>query len=133
MMFHGLEFTAESYNGNGDGANGECECAELLIRGKRVPPPVGHDCAYVRERTALVKQAVTIAKCKGDRRFLRMEPAIRGRDERAKQAVAQVMYRISAGWKKGVSTIDSSGPNANVCTNRRWLRMAALKERLRKA
>ena len=39
-----------------------------------------------------------------------------------------------AGWSWGCSSaIDSSGPNANVCTNRRWLRMAALKERLRKA
>jgi hypothetical protein len=36
----------------------DCDCAELIIRGVRMPPPPGHDCDYVRKRSALVEQAV---------------------------------------------------------------------------
>jgi hypothetical protein len=57
MVFLDREFLPELC-GNG---NGECECAELLIRGKRVPPPHGHCCEYVPARSALVAQAVKIA------------------------------------------------------------------------
>jgi hypothetical protein len=55
MTLHGLEFSPELCNGN------ECECDECLIRGKRVPPPPGHCCEYVRQRSALVPLAVKIA------------------------------------------------------------------------
>jgi hypothetical protein len=55
MTLYGLELPDDL------GGNGECECDELLIRGKRVPPPPGHDCEYVRARSALVPQAVKIA------------------------------------------------------------------------
>ena len=47
------------------GVNGEgdryCECAELIIRGARVAVPPGHNCEYVRARTALVQEAERIA------------------------------------------------------------------------
>ena len=58
MMLNGLEFSPELC---GDGANGECDCAETVIRGKRISPPPGHCCKYVRARGALVAQAVKIA------------------------------------------------------------------------
>lgn len=35
-----------------------CNCAELIINGKRFPIPPGHDCAYIKARAALVWQAV---------------------------------------------------------------------------
>src|SRR5438094_222634 len=45
--------------------NGEvlrfCECSELLIAGRRLPCPPGHDCAYVRARSALVPTAERLA------------------------------------------------------------------------
>jgi len=50
----------DSTNGNGEC----CDCAELRIRGKRVPPPTGHDCEYVRQRSALVAQAARIANAR---------------------------------------------------------------------
>jgi hypothetical protein len=56
-MIYGREWPAELCS-NG---NGECECDELVIRGKRVPSPHGHCCEYVRARSALVAQAVKIA------------------------------------------------------------------------
>jgi hypothetical protein len=60
MTLHGREFLPESYEDNG--SNGECECAELLdSKGKRRAPFPGHDCEYVRARSALVPQAVRIA------------------------------------------------------------------------
>jgi len=34
-----------------------CECPETLSRGARFPSPPGHDCEYVRQRSALVPQA----------------------------------------------------------------------------
>jgi hypothetical protein len=37
--------------------NGSCECAELLIRGKRVPAPEFHNCA---------RPALDIRKIRGD-------------------------------------------------------------------
>jgi len=46
---------------NGDGEDRYCECDELIICGARVPVPVGHDCEYVRARTALVQEAERIA------------------------------------------------------------------------
>jgi hypothetical protein len=39
---------------------GSCTCAELIVRGKRVPPPPGHDCDYVRERNVLIPEAEKI-------------------------------------------------------------------------
>jgi hypothetical protein len=50
---------------NGDGAVRYCECAELVICGVRVPMPFGHDCEYMRQRTALVAEAERIADGKG--------------------------------------------------------------------
>jgi hypothetical protein len=41
--------------------NGDCDCDELMVRGSRVPPPPGHDCEYVRQRTALVSRAMKVA------------------------------------------------------------------------
>lgn len=41
---------------NGANGNGEvryCDCHELIIGGKRQPMPHGHDCEYVKARTAL--------------------------------------------------------------------------------
>jgi len=46
---------------NGDGEDRYCECDELIVCGLRVPVPVGHDCEYVRARTALVAEAERIA------------------------------------------------------------------------
>jgi len=33
---------------NGEGEGHFCDCAELIVRGVRVPVPPGHDCEYVR-------------------------------------------------------------------------------------
>jgi hypothetical protein len=41
---------------NGDGEV-YCECAETVVNGLRVPVPPGHNCEYVRLRTALVAEA----------------------------------------------------------------------------
>ena len=41
--------------------NGDCDCAELLVAGRRVPPPLMHCCDYVRQRNALIAQAEAIA------------------------------------------------------------------------
>ena len=46
---------------NGDGAVRYCDCDELVIDGLRAPAPPGHDCEYVRQRTALVQEAERIA------------------------------------------------------------------------
>ena len=46
---------------NGEGEGHFCDCAELIVCGVRVPVPVGHDCEYVRARTALVAEAERIA------------------------------------------------------------------------
>jgi hypothetical protein len=59
MTLYGLEFPAELCDSNG--SNG-CDCAELLdSKGKRRPPFPGHDCDYVRRRSALVAEAIKIA------------------------------------------------------------------------
>jgi hypothetical protein len=50
-----LEFSPEPCR------NGECECRELLIRGKRVPSPIGYDCEYVKARSALIREPERIA------------------------------------------------------------------------
>jgi hypothetical protein len=55
MTLYGLEFSPELCGG------GECCCDELIVNGKRVPPPPGHSCEYVRARSVLVPQAVKIA------------------------------------------------------------------------
>jgi len=46
---------------NREGEACYCECAELIICGVRVPIPPGHNCEYVRCRTALVAEAERIA------------------------------------------------------------------------
>lgn len=38
----------------------DCNCAELIIRGQRQPPPKFRCCEYVRERSALVPEAEKI-------------------------------------------------------------------------
>lgn len=38
-----------------------CHCIELVVNGRRVPIPQGHDCGYVAARSALVWQASRIA------------------------------------------------------------------------
>jgi len=60
MKLCGLELPDELCDGD-NGANGECDCVEMVVRGKRVPPPHGHSCAYVRQRSVLVAQAVEMA------------------------------------------------------------------------
>jgi hypothetical protein len=48
-----------------NGSNGEqkfCDCDETLdSKGERLPMPHGHDCEYVRQRNALIKEAERIA------------------------------------------------------------------------
>jgi hypothetical protein len=46
-----------------NGGNGEryCQCAELIIGGKRIPCPKHHDCRYVAQRSALVAEASKLA------------------------------------------------------------------------
>jgi hypothetical protein len=57
----------EKYNGNGCHSERFCDCAELIVGGHRVACPPGHDCAYVRARSALVLEAETAALgMKGD-------------------------------------------------------------------
>lgn len=45
--------------------NGFCECAETLVRGKRVSLPEfpggRHDCEYVRRRNSLITRAIAVA------------------------------------------------------------------------
>jgi hypothetical protein len=48
-------------NGNNGAEFRYCDCSECIIYGVRVPMPPGHDCEYVRLRTALVKEAERIA------------------------------------------------------------------------
>jgi hypothetical protein len=55
MTLYGLELPADLCG------NGECDCAETVIRGKRISPPPGHDCEYVRQRNTLIGQAERIA------------------------------------------------------------------------
>ena len=38
-----------------------CSCDEVIVNGKRLPCPRFHDCAYIRQRSALVSEAVRIA------------------------------------------------------------------------
>jgi hypothetical protein len=45
---------------NGDQPGQWCDCAELLVNGKRVPCPSHHDCEYVRMRSELVPIAEQI-------------------------------------------------------------------------
>jgi hypothetical protein len=45
-------------------ADNECSCDELLIKGRRVPMPPGHDCDYIARRNALIPQAEKIASAK---------------------------------------------------------------------
>lgn len=47
-------------NGSGHAVR-VCECAETLIRGRRIPCPAGHNCAYTAARSALVPEAESLA------------------------------------------------------------------------
>jgi hypothetical protein len=38
-----------------------CDCAESLLRGKRLPVPKYHSCEYVAQRNALIPKAESIA------------------------------------------------------------------------
>jgi hypothetical protein len=46
------------------GKNGNCDCNELRLCGKRVDPPPFHNCSYVRARNELIPQAMQIASQK---------------------------------------------------------------------
>ena len=52
---------AKHNNGNGSEPERYCDCPELIIDGKRVPCPPGHDCEYVAGRSALVPEASRLA------------------------------------------------------------------------
>src|SRR5438105_4541935 len=54
------EMASMRVNGNGD-VERFCWCAELVVNGKRIPCPVGHNCGYVAQRSALVPDAETAA------------------------------------------------------------------------
>ena len=44
-----------------NGSNGDCTCDELIVAGKRQPPPPGHNCEYVRKRKALIPLSTKVA------------------------------------------------------------------------
>jgi hypothetical protein len=48
-------------NGNGNERGRYCDCDELIVKGRRVPVPLGHDCEYTRKRSALIVEASRIA------------------------------------------------------------------------
>jgi hypothetical protein len=95
MTLYGLEFPPDELCGS----NGECECDELLIRGKRVAPPSGHSCEYVRARGALVAQAVKIANA----RVATKSPCVDGGTSHAAwtKVFAETMDELSSGLLNG--------------------------------
>jgi hypothetical protein len=51
----------EKSKSNGSEPERYCFCDELIVNGRRVPCPPGHDCEYVAARSALIFEASRIA------------------------------------------------------------------------
>lgn len=45
----------------GEAAQRFCDCAELIVNGRRRPCPQYHDCAYVKQRNKLIPSATRLA------------------------------------------------------------------------